>query len=206
MWKRLGSLPAGAGNRRPALQQHLSPGESQPGGRDDDDDGGDYDDDQVDQQLESAQQLVAQRRSNSPQRPYPVRPKNRVRSQITKAGHFGCNKNSVGVGLSDPSISTGLCRQSFYISLYFVNKNGALHSHPVNYDKELNLRFSELQCAVCHPLPDKGDRRTEPGGGGDGSEMQDGGTRGLRRTEQIQLQVHNIVGRKYPNMLSERIR
>jgi len=32
---------------------------------------------QVDQQLESAQQLVAQRRSNSPQRPYPVRPKNR---------------------------------------------------------------------------------------------------------------------------------
>ena len=40
------------------------------------------DDDQVDQQLESAQQLVAQRRSNSPQRPYPVRPKNRVRSQI----------------------------------------------------------------------------------------------------------------------------
>ena len=35
---------------------------------------------QVDQQLESAQQLVAQRRSNSPQRPYPVRPKNRVRN------------------------------------------------------------------------------------------------------------------------------
>ena len=35
---------------------------------------------QVDQQLESAQQLVAQRRSNSPQRPYPVRPKNRVSS------------------------------------------------------------------------------------------------------------------------------
>jgi len=32
---------------------------------------------QVDQQLESAQQLVAQRRSHSPQRPYPVRPKNR---------------------------------------------------------------------------------------------------------------------------------
>ena len=92
MWKRLGSVPAGAGNRRPALQQHLSPGESQPGGKDDGGDendggdkdgGGDYDDDQVDQQLESAQQLVAQRRSNSPQRPYPVRPKNRVSSQIT---------------------------------------------------------------------------------------------------------------------------
>ena len=49
---------------------------------DDDGDGDGDDDDQVDQQLESAQQLVAQRRSNSPQRPYPVRPKNRVRSQI----------------------------------------------------------------------------------------------------------------------------
>ena len=44
--------------------------------------------------------------------------------------------------------------------------------------------FSELQCAVCHPLPDKGDRRTKPGSGGDGSAMQDGGTRRLRRTEQ----------------------
>lgn len=32
---------------------------------------------QVDQQLECAQQLLAQRRSNSPQRPYPLRPKNR---------------------------------------------------------------------------------------------------------------------------------
>ena len=46
MWKRLGWLPAGAGNRRPALQQHLSSGESQPGGRDDggdENDGGDKD-------------------------------------------------------------------------------------------------------------------------------------------------------------------
>ena len=41
---------------------------------------------QVDQQLESAQQLVAQRRSNSPQRPYPVRPKNRVRNHSLHAG------------------------------------------------------------------------------------------------------------------------
>ena len=42
MWKRLGSVPAGAGNRWPALQQHLSPGEWQ---HDDGDDGGDDDDD-----------------------------------------------------------------------------------------------------------------------------------------------------------------
>ena len=32
---------------------------------------------QVDQQLELAQQLVTQRRSNTPPRAYPVRPKNR---------------------------------------------------------------------------------------------------------------------------------
>ena len=39
---------------------------------------------QVDQQLDSAQQLLAQRRSNSPpqSRPYPVRPKNRVNNLI----------------------------------------------------------------------------------------------------------------------------
>ena len=41
--------------------------------------------------------------------------------------------------------------------------------------------FSELECAVGHPLSDKGDRRSEPGSGGDGSAMQDGGTRGLRK-------------------------
>ena len=42
---------------------------------------------QVDQQLEGAQQLVAQR-ARSPQRPYPVRPKNRVSSfDVTPAQH-----------------------------------------------------------------------------------------------------------------------
>ena len=35
--------------------------------------------------------------------------------------------------------------------------------------------FSELECALGHPLPDQGDRRPEPGGGGDGSPLQDGG-------------------------------
>ena len=40
--------------------------------------------------------------------------------------------------------------------------------------------FAELKCAVGDPLSDKGDRRSEPGSGGDGSSMQDGGTRGLR--------------------------
>ena len=90
----LGSLPAGAGNCRPALQQHLPSGERKLAGiifeciYDIDLNDDDY---QVDQQLESAQQLVAQRRSNSPQRPYPVRPKNRVRSQIPE-NNFVCNK------------------------------------------------------------------------------------------------------------------
>ena len=41
--------------------------------------------------------------------------------------------------------------------------------------------FAELECAVGDPLSDKGDRRSEPGSGGDGSSMQDGGTRGLRK-------------------------
>lgn len=60
----------------------------------DDNEGDDGDGDgQVDQQLESAQQLVAQRRSNSPQRPYPVRPKNRVRSHKLEALNFGFNTN-----------------------------------------------------------------------------------------------------------------
>ena len=78
--------------------------------------------------------------------------------------------------------------------------------------------FQELKCAVGHPLPDKGDRRAEPGGGRDffnffllsfffiepggrdGRALQDGGARGLRPD----LQVHNIIGGKCPIILSER--
>ena len=39
---------------------------------------------------------------------------------------------------------------------------------------------SELQHPVLHPLPDQGDRRAQPGGGGDGRQVQDGGARGLK--------------------------
>ena len=38
---------------------------------------------------------------------------------------------------------------------------------------------AELQHPVLHPLPDQGDRRAQPGGGGDGRQVQDGGARGL---------------------------
>ena len=125
MWKRLGSVPAGAGNRRPALQQHLSPGEWRPSGRDDGENGGDDNDEnyggdndddndaQVDQQLESAQQLVAQRRSNSPQRPYPVRPKNRVRFQISETVYFGGNRNPGSVIVNPPCADGGFTSSFF---------------------------------------------------------------------------------------------
>ena len=66
---------------------------------------------------------------------------------------------------------------------------------------DTNFCISELECAVGHPLPDKGDRRAEPGGGRDGRALQDGGARGLRPD----LQVHNIIGGKCPIILSERI-
>ena len=31
--------------------------------------------------------------------------------------------------------------------------------------------LSELERAVCHPLPDQGDRRAQPGGGRDGRQV-----------------------------------
>ena len=33
------------------------------------------------------------------------------------------------------------------------------------------LSLSELERAVCHPLPDQGDRRAQPGGGRDGRQV-----------------------------------
>ena len=65
--------------------------------------------------------------------------------------------------------------------------------------------FSELECAVGHPLSDKGDRRSEPGSGGDGSSMQDGGTRGLRKPSHriaMYVQESNTIGQKCSKILA----
>ena len=44
------------------------------------------------------------------------------------------------------------------------------------------LVFSELQCAVRHPVSDQGDRWSQPGGGRDGSQVSHGGARGLDKS------------------------
>lgn len=67
------------------------------------------------------------------------------------------------------------------MSGYFVSFKKA--GDVISFSSSTPPCVPELEHPLCRAVPDQGAGRAEPGGGGDGGQVQDGGARGLRKKE-----------------------